>query len=145
MTHGKGCRHFNLVAAFRGDPDACAIGHPILKIVKAANGGSAKNIRRMLPCRPGPAIKAHCPNYDPKTDAEIEAGHEEMRIRMDRFVTALPAIDAIRTSMIAADQSAGDFGCPWCMAPGTLTVRVNLTGNHHMRAHCSACNEGFIE
>ena len=144
-TLGRACRHYLAREALIGDGQCCKIGHPIRKIVTAANGGSNFGLAYMMPCRPGPERKADCPNYDPKTDAEIEASKAAMRERMDRLVKALPVMNRLRATMIAGQIAREIVDCPFCGAESQLHVSCAIDCNNHMSAQCAECGEGFIE
>lgn len=143
---GPSCRHFNgrFTIMQRDGAGACAIGHPIVKIVRAATGGDFR-LAYKLPCKPGPERAAECPNYDPRTPEEIEAKRQADRAAMQRLMDALPGLMAIKASMIEAKQSHGVFDCPGCGGKEVLNVAVALGYNDHMRCGCSACSFGFIE
>lgn len=142
---GRACRHFLAREALIGDGQCCKIGHPIRKIVMAANGGSSFGMAYMFPCRPGPDRKAECPDYDPKTDAEIEASKAALRDKMDRLVKAMPVLNELRATMIAGQVSRQIVDCPFCNATGRLHVTCAIGSNNHMSARCAECGEGFIE
>ena len=145
---GRACRHFSGLNFMRGDGDdckACAIGHPIRKIVISANGGTHHGIAYKTPCRPGPERAAECPNYDPQTDEEIAAERDRMREHMDRFVKALPVLNAIRSTMIDGKIARDVVDCPFCGTAKALHVSVAIGYNNHMRAKCKECGDGFIE
>jgi hypothetical protein len=140
---GKSCRHWRPRDSLHNK--GCAIGHPIEKIVMAANGGERTGIAYMFPCRPGPERKADCPDYDPKTDAEIAAEKDALRKRMDDFVKVLPVINALRTTMAANKIARQIVDCPWCNTPASLHVSCAVGYNNHLSAKCKECGEGFIE
>ena len=140
---GKSCRHWQPRDSLHNK--GCAIGHPIEKIVFAANGNDRLGMAFMFPCRPGPEKKADCPNYDPKTDAEIEAEKAAMRDRMDAFVKALPIISAVRATMVKGKIGRQVIDCPWCNTPAALHVYYAIEVNNHLSAKCKECGEGFIE
>jgi hypothetical protein len=141
----KKCRHFDSRASVIGNMPCCAIGHPIRKIVIAANGGSNEGIAFMFPCRPTPRQKANCPNYDPKTDIEIEADRAEMSARMDLFVKALPIFVLLRSRMAEQKTHRAIIDCPFCGAVDKMNVACAIGYNNHLSAVCSACNESFRE
>lgn len=144
---GRACRHYNARAFLIGDDDckACAIGHPIRKIVIAANGGTNHGIAYKTPCRPGPERVAECPDYDAKTDDEIAAANERMRQHMDRFVKAMPILNAIRATMVDGKIARDVVDCPFCGTAKALHVSVAIGYNNHMHAKCKECGEGFME
>lgn len=142
---GRACRHFLAREAVVSDGQCCKIGHPIRKIVTAANGGSIFGIAYMFPCRPGPERKADCPNYDPKTDEEVEAEKARMREAMDRIVKAMPVLSALRATMVKGRIARQIVDCPFCNAPGKLHVSCAIDHNNHLSARCAECGEGFIE
>lgn len=123
----------------------CKIGHPISKIVIAANGGSNSGIAYMMPCRPTPRRKADCPNYDPKTDAEIAEAEGRMRDQMDRLVKAMPILSDLRATMVSGRIMRQIVDCPFCNQPRGLHVTCAIDHNGHMSARCKECGEGFIE
>ncbi|MGL5735941.1 MAG: hypothetical protein ACRCYS_13825 [Beijerinckiaceae bacterium] len=141
---GKSCRHWRPIDSLRSEK-GCAIGHPIEKIVHAANGNSSFGIAFMFPCRPGPHRKAECPNYDAKTDAEIAEEKAAMRSRMDAFVKAMPVMSAVRATMVAGKIARQVIDCPWCNMPNALHVSCAVDLNNHLAAQCKSCGEGFIE
>jgi hypothetical protein len=138
---GRACRHHRR----EGLNVACAIGHPIEKIVIAANGGHRTGIAFMFPCRPGPECKAQCPNYDPKTDAEIAEEQAAMKNRMEALIKGLPAMGLIRATMVKGKVARDIFDCPWCGQPRALYVSCAIEYNNHLSAKCKECGEGFIE
>ncbi len=142
---GRACRHFLAREALVGDGQCCKIGHPIRKIVTAANGGSTFGLAYMFPCRPGAERKAECPNYDPETDAEIEAGKAAMRAQMDRLVKALPILNSLRATMVEGRIAREVVDCPFCGSVRQLHVTCAIDYNNHMSARCAECGEGFIE
>lgn len=142
---GRACRHFVAREALIGDGQCCKIGHPIRKIVMAANGGSSYGIAYMYPCRPGPERKADCPSYDAKTDAEIEASKSAMLERMQRLVRAMPILSDLRATMVSGRIRRQTADCPFCNAPGRLHVTCAIDINNHMSARCAECGEGVIE
>ncbi len=145
---GKTCRYFNGREFLGGDGDgrtACGKGHPIRKIVIAANGGTSMGIAFKTPCRPGPERVADCPDYDPKTSEEIEADRAEMREAMNQAVTMMREAGKWRTKMIAANKANGRASCPCCGGKETVSVSIALGYNNHMACQCSACGAGFRE
>lgn len=138
---GRVCRHHRR----EGIETVCAIGHPIEKIVIAANGGRRTGIAFMFPCRPGPECKAQCPNYDPKTDDEIAEEKAALKLRMDAFVKGLSAMGLIRETMVKDKIARDIFDCPWCGTPRALHVTCAVGYNNHLSAKCKDCGEGFIE
>lgn len=140
---GKVCRHFRPRDSLNNK--GCAIGHPVEKIVMAANGDSRTGIAFMFPCRPGPERKAECPSYDPKTDDEIADEQARMKARMDAFIKAMPVINAIRATMIEGRIARQTADCPWCNTPGALHLSCAIGHNNHLSAKCAECGEGFIE
>lgn len=136
---GRTCRHYSPLG------ETCRIGHPIKKIVTAANGGSNFGIAYMLPCRPGPDRKAECPQYNPQTDAEVEADNQETRKAMDRFLAAGPAIANIRSTMVAGNIGRQIVDCPFCNHPRAFHVTCAVGYNNHLHGKCAECGEGFIE
>ena len=142
---GRACRHFLPREAILSDGQCCKIGHPIRKIVVAANGGSNFGIAYKFPCRPGPERGADCPNYDPKTDEEVEAEKARMRETMSRLVKAMPILNDLRATMIKGRIARQTADCPFCNAPGKLHVSCAIDYNNHMSAQCAECGEGFIE
>ncbi len=142
-TFGPTCRHFRPAESLSNR--GCGIGHPIEKIVFAANGSSRTGMAYMMPCRPGPACKAECPDYDPKTPQEIEEQKQRIRAQMDRLVQNMKWFSLRKAEMIAAAQASRKDDCPLCGAQGAMRLTVAIGNNCHMSAHCSACGEGFIE
>lgn len=142
---GRTCRHFSGLNAITGERNCCAIGHPILKIVVAANGGSDFGIAYMFPCRPGPERKADCPNYDPRSDAEIEAGKAALSAQMDRLVQAMPVFANLRATMVQGRIARQVVDCPFCNEPNRLHVTFAIDSNNHLSAQCAACGDGFVE
>ncbi len=146
---GRACRHFDGRSFIINDSDkdrpACAIGHPIRKIVIAANGGSNHGIAYKTPCRPGPERVAECLHYDAKTDVEIAAEEDRMRAHVDRFLKALPVMNAVRATMVAGNIARDIVDCPFCGTTRSLHVSVAVGYNNHMSAKCKECGEGFIE
>lgn len=136
---GRRCRHWKGM-------HGCGTGHPIEKIVLAANSGDRTGLLLMLPCRPGPEMKAKCPDYDPYTEEENAQRNAEQKDRMVSFFKALTSINALRERMLAegVEEVTGE-DCPWCNTSGTLFAFCNISGNRHMRANCSSCGKGFIE
>lgn len=145
MTAPRSCRHFNPQQGLTGNDGACRIGHPIVKIVTKANGGSNHGIAFMMPCRPTEQRKAECQNYDPKTDSEIAESHERMRAHMDRLVKAMPVLNDLRATMIKGRIVRQIVDCPFCNQPNGLHVTCAVDHNNHMSARCKECGEGFIE
>jgi hypothetical protein len=111
------------------------------------NGGSNLGIGLRLPCTKQGDEKPlfDCPELDRKTDAEVDAERAEMKAAMDRLITALPKLNAMRAKMIANNLPSAVATCPWCDEKDALRVNVALSANNHMRAQCKACGEGFIE
>lgn len=142
---GRSCRHFLAREAVIGDGKCCKIGHPIRKIVIAANGGSNFGIAYKFPCRPGPQKVADCPDYDTKTDAEIEASKAEVLEQMDRLVKALPALNNLRATMIKGQVASTIVDCPLCGSERSAHVTCAIKVNNHMAMRCKECGEGFIE
>lgn len=141
---GPACRHWNGLAFFRGE-GGCGIGHPIRKIVIAANGGNQVGIAFMLPCKPGPDAKAKCPNYDPRTAEELAEIEREIEQRTTAFLKNMHVFNDLRKEMVAEKASARTIDCPFCSAAGTMHVTCAIGINNHMWAKCSACREGFME
>ena len=141
---GRSCRHYRPQQGLTGG-NCCAIGHPITKIVIAANGGSNFGIAYMMPCSPTPQRKADCQNYDPKTEAEIAEASERLRAQMDRLVKALPALHDVRATMVTGRIARQVIDCPFCNQPRSLHVTCAIDHNGHMSARCKECGEGFIE
>jgi hypothetical protein len=141
---GRACRHFIPQQGLTSG-NCCGIGHPITKIVTAANGGSTFGIAYMMPCCPTEQRKADCPNYDPKTEAEIAEAKERMRAQMDRLVKALPALNDVRATMVSGRITRQVIDCPFCNHPRSLHVTCAIDHNNHMSARCAECGEGFIE
>lgn len=144
-TLGRACRHFLAREAIIGDGKCCKIGHPIRKIVIAANGGSNHGIAYKFPCRPGPERKADCPDYDPKTDAVIAEGKARIRAQMDRLVAAMPALNGLRATMIKGRIGRTIVDCPFCGSERAAHVTCAIEVNDHMSMRCKECGEGFIE
>lgn len=142
---GKTCRHYSALDAITRDRNCCAIGHPIRKIVVAANGGSDFGIGYMFPCRPGPERKADCPSYDPRSDAEIEAGKAKIKASMDRLIEAMPVFSNLRAVMVKGRIARQAVDCPFCNWPNGLHVTCAIDSNNHLSAHCARCGEGFVE
>lgn len=145
MTAPRSCRHFNPQQGLTGNGAACRIGHPIVKIVTKANGGSTFGIAFMMPCRPTDQRKAECPDYDPKTDAEIAEAQARMRAQMDRLVKAMPVLNDLRATMVKGRIMRQIVDCPFCNQPRGLHVTCAIDSNNHMTARCKECGEGFIE
>lgn len=141
---GPTCRHYSQMKMLT-DRQPCSIGHPILKIVTAANGKSAFGIGYMLPCRPGPERKAECPDYDTKTPEEIAADQASLRAAMDRFIAALPVLNSLRSTMIEGRIARMIADCPFCTQPRSLHVTCAIGHNNHMSACCTECGQRFIE
>lgn len=135
------CRHFNHVAALRGDADACKIGHPIAKIVKARHPDT-RGIN-LFPCF-GRKTAVECPSFDPKTDAEIAADRQRMSEHMTEVVKGLAGLGEIRRRMNTDGQRASEETCVWCGAEGALHVTISGY-NGHMWALCRECKKGVIE
>lgn len=140
---GPSCRHYDPRGGIANDED-CKIGHPIRKIVTAANG-SDLGIAFMFPCRPGPECKADCPSYDPKTDAERAEDRKRLDEAMDRFTERLPKIGAMKRKMVDNKLSRAKATCPWCEAKDTFILTCALSVNNHVHGRCSECGEGFME
>lgn len=138
---GTACRHSRRV----GIECVCGIGHPIEKIVIAANGGDLTGIAFMFPCRPGPECKVECQDYDPKTDEEIEAEKAKMQEQMEKFIKAHSALSGIRAIMVKGRVVRDRFDCPWCGEPRALHVNCAIDYNNHLSAKCAECGIGFIE
>ena len=141
---GRSCRHHDPRGGIVYGKD-CRIGHPIRKIVCAANGNSNSGIAYMMPCRPGPLRKANCPSYDPETDAEIAEEDRRMSKKMDLFVKALPFFNAVRSTMIEGKIASKIEDCPFCNAPQKMHVSCAIGFNNHLWATCDDCGEGFME
>ena len=137
------CRHWRPRDSLHNK--GCAIGHPIEKIVIAANGNDRLGIAFMFPCRPGPERKAECPDYDPKTAEEIAAAEKAMSERIDVFVKGLPVMNTVRSTMIAGQIVRQIIECPWCNTPNALHVSCAIGYNNHLSAKCKECGQGFIE
>lgn len=145
---GSSCRHFNGREFLCGDGEgrsACAKGHPIRKIVIAANKGSGIGIAFKTPCRPGPERVADCPDYDAKTPEEIEASRAEMKAHMAAAVKMMGHAAKWKAKMIAAKKATGRASCPCCDGVETVQVSIALGYNNHMACQCSACGVGFRE
>lgn len=145
QTLGRACRHFLAREAMIGDGECCKIGHPIRKIVIAANGKSTHGIAYMFPCRPGEQSKADCPDYDPKTTEEISAERQRMSEQMDRLVKAMPVMNRVRATMVNGRIARQVIDCPFCNSPRQLHVSCAIDYNNHLSARCAECGEGFIE
>lgn len=141
---GPKCRHWSALAHIRRE-NGCGIGHPIAKIVTAANGGDSAGLLLMLPCKPGPDAKAKCPDYDPKTAEELAADRAAMDASIARFLKGMPVFNALREEMVAGGVSAKTIDCPYCDAVGAMHVTCAIGVNNHLWAKCSACGEGFME
>ncbi len=145
---GQTCRHFNGREFICGEGDgrsACGKGHPIRKIVIAANGGTNIGIAFKTPCRPGPKRVADCPDYDAKTPEEIEADRAAMSKAMGRAVAMMREAAKWKAKLIAADKATGKASCPCCGGENTVSVSIALGYNNHMACQCSACGVGFRE
>jgi hypothetical protein len=146
---GRQCRHFSALSFLRerrGFPDcaACALGHPIRKMVTEACGDETGIIFK-LPCRPGPEKAVDCPAYDPKTDAEIEADREAQRCSVEKALVMMKAAGAWRRSMVAVGEETRLWSCPVCLGLDTVEVSIALAVNGHMACRCTNCGTGFRE
>jgi hypothetical protein len=144
---GRSCRHHSPLRFIQERDDdcaGCAKGHPIRRIVTGLSG-SETGILFKLPCRPGPERVTECPDYDPKTDAEIEAGRVALREKMDRAAKLIGAAGAWRRKMIETRSVSGREDCPVCDGKGTVSVSIALGYNNHMACYCSGCQVGFRE
>ena len=147
MTDLNRCRHF--LGLFPDRRPSCAMGRDVRAWAMRCNGGSNFGIGLRLPCTKQ-ATDAEkplfdCPEIDRKTNEEVEAQRAEMRAVMSRLISAMPALNDLRQTMIEAGQSSRTADCPLCGEAGTLSVSVAIGANNHMRAQCSKCGEGFIE
>jgi hypothetical protein len=140
---GMACRHYDGHAFFCGT-GGCKIGHPIRDIVTRASG-SAIGIAFKLPCRPGPERAAQCPDYDAKTDEEIEAERESMRAYMDRVAKMIAKAAGWRKQMVAKEKRTARANCPCCGGKGTVRLTCAIGYNNHVWAECSECKVGFRE
>ena len=141
------CRHF--MGLFPDSRPSCAKGRDVRAWARRCNGGSDTGIALRLPCAKrhddSEAPLFDCPELDRKTDEEVNAEREAMRHHMDRFIKALPKLMTMKRKMVKNDLSNAVATCPWCEEKDALRVAVALGVNNHMRAHCTACSEGFIE
>lgn len=144
---GRPCRHYSpllFLSERDGDRSCCAKGHPIRQIVAAATEGEGGMLFK-LPCRPGPDRAVDCPDYDPKTDAEVEADREATRAAMDKAMKMMAAAGEWRRKLTAAGKARGRASCPVCGGHETVSVQIALGYNGHMACHCNACRVGFRE
>ena len=141
---GPRCRHHTPVAGIHGGNE-CGIGHPIRKIVHAANGNSSSGIAFMLPCHPGPERKANCPSYDAQTPEELEAKRARSDAMVQAFLKRLPKIAEMKRKMVAGNLRTAKATCPWCEAKDAFKLSCNIAGNKHVHGNCSSCGEGFLE
>ena len=147
MMPANGCRHF--LGMFPDPRPQCAKGRNVRAWAKRCNGGSDLGIGLRLPCtRQSTGAEKplfDCPELDRRTDAEVQAERERMRLAMDRLVTALPALNEVKSNMLDRCEAHRTITCPMCGASSSMSVSVAIGGNNHMAAQCSRCGEGFIE
>lgn len=139
------CRHF--MGMYPDNRPSCAKGRNIRAWALRCNGGSNLGIGLRLPCTKqfGEKPLFDCPDLDRRTDEEVEQMRAEMRAKMDAIVGAMPELQSMKDKMIANNLATAKATCPWCEEKDALKIGVALGVNNHMRAHCSACGEGFIE
>ncbi|OWV44243.1 hypothetical protein [Mameliella alba] len=141
------CRHF--LGMYPDRRPSCAMGRDVRAWAVRCNGGSEFGIGLRLPCtRQSDDTEKplfDCPELDRRTDAEVEASRNSMRVQMGRLIRALPGLHEIKTDMIDKGLASVVERCPFCMEPNALHVSVALGVNNHMRASCASCGEGFIE
>lgn len=143
MAHG--CRHY-LGMRFDGQK-SCALGWDVRQRAVENNGGSEFGIGLRLPCtKPNSETPLfECADLDRKSDEEVEAGRASMKDRMDRIVQALPKVQKMKRKMVANGLKSAKATCPWCDEKDGLSLSCAVDYNQHVRVHCRACGEGFME
>lgn len=141
------CRHY--LGMYPDPRPQCAVGRDVRAWAVRCNGGSEFGIGLRLPCtRQSDDAEPplfDCPELDRKTDEEVEAERRAMSAHMDKIVSAMGSLYAMKRKMIANNLPTAKATCPWCGEKDALHLSVALSVNNHMWAQCSKCNEGFFE
>lgn len=87
--------------------------------------------------------------YEAKIEA-LETKLKALRARgaeaaANRYIKALPALNAMRKTMMESGTAHQVVDCLFCGAPAALHVSCAVGRNYHMRGRCVVCEEGFIE
>lgn len=149
---GNVCRHFNQRELIMGGiggrktiETGCALGHGLRKIIEAKTSEPMIHVLPRLCCKGGGTEILDCPSHDAKTDAEIEQSREKLRAAMDRVISAMPAMNAIKADMVMRAEPHRVVDCLFCGAVNSMQVGVAVGYNNHMRCKCEECGNGFIE
>lgn len=149
---GNVCRHFNQrelimggIGTRKSPETGCALGHGLRKIIEAKTAEPMIHVLPRLCCKGGGTEILNCPSYDAKTDAEIEKSRLEMQAAMNRVISAMPAMSAIKADMVMKAEPHRVADCPFCGAVGSMQVEVAVGYNNHMRCKCEECGKGFNE
>lgn len=140
-ARGRTCRHYSGQSYLfdRGNPcAACAKGHPVRTMVAKATGTEVRSLYK-LPCVPGPEKAWDCPDYDPFTEAEMEARRAADEEAGRRAVILMTEAEKWRAKMVAAKQQTSQESCPVCGGDMTVSVSISLGYNNHLACRCSAC------
>lgn len=139
------CRHF--LGLFPGNRPSCSQGWNVREWAVRCNGGSEFGIALRLPCTKMSDGKPlfDCPSLDRKTDEQVAKERAEMSAHMDRVMSAMPKLAAMKRKMVANSLTRVKATCPWCEERDALKVTCAIGVNNHIHARCKSCGEGIME